>query len=85
MEPPGAAATATLFLAGPEQQCYAELFSLCCGGQAAPEAAPGPAPTAGGSKVAELFRASQLPAETLHQASKQQHPGGIARGGLQAG
>ncbi|XP_061483176.1 ralBP1-associated Eps domain-containing protein 2 isoform X2 [Rhineura floridana] len=61
-----AAGTAALFLAGNEQQCYAELFALCGGGQAVPEAGTGPAPVAGGSKVAELFRASQLPAETLH-------------------
>ncbi|XP_062982489.1 ralBP1-associated Eps domain-containing protein 2 isoform X2 [Elgaria multicarinata webbii] len=84
MEPAGAGAgpaavgAAALFLAGNERQCYSELFSLCGGGgggggggQAAPEAgATGPAPAAGGSKVAELFRASQLPAETLHQITE---------------
>uniref|UniRef100_A0ACB8FJ40 Uncharacterized protein n=1 Tax=Sphaerodactylus townsendi TaxID=933632 RepID=A0ACB8FJ40_9SAUR len=72
MEPAAAAAaTAGLFLAGSEQQFYAELFALCCGGscQTVPEAGTGAAPAAGGSKVAELFRASQLPPETLHQNS----------------
>ncbi|XP_054829701.1 ralBP1-associated Eps domain-containing protein 2 isoform X2 [Eublepharis macularius] len=69
MEPGATAASAAaLFLAGSEQQFYSELFSLCCGGQAAPEA--GTAPAAGGSKVAELFRASQLPPETLHQITE---------------
>ncbi|XP_063161209.1 ralBP1-associated Eps domain-containing protein 2 isoform X2 [Candoia aspera] len=64
---PAAAGTSTLFLAGNEQQYFSELFSLC-GGQPTPEAGPGLAPPAvGGSKVAELFRASQLPAEMLHQ------------------
>ncbi|KAM6446935.1 ralBP1-associated Eps domain-containing protein 2 isoform 2-T2 [Liasis olivaceus] len=74
MEPAGAALTgpaaagaSTLFLAGNEQQYFSELFSLC-GGQPTPEAGPGlPPPAVGGSKVAELFRASQLPAEMLHQ------------------
>ncbi|XP_077199265.1 ralBP1-associated Eps domain-containing protein 2 isoform X1 [Paroedura picta] len=72
MEPPGAAASAALFLAGSEQQFYAELFSLCCrgSGQAASEAGTATAPAAGGSKVAELFRASQLPPETLHQITE---------------
>ncbi|XP_053164750.1 ralBP1-associated Eps domain-containing protein 2 isoform X2 [Hemicordylus capensis] len=73
MEPGAAVGSAALFLAAGEQQGYSELFSLCCGsGQAAPEAGtgPAPAPTAGGSKVAELFRASQLPAETLHQITE---------------
>ncbi|XP_048350050.1 uncharacterized protein LOC125431329 [Sphaerodactylus townsendi] len=73
MEPAAAAAaTAGLFLAGSEQQFYAELFALCCGGscQTVPEAGTGAAPAAGGSKVAELFRASQLPPETLHQVLK---------------
>ncbi|XP_060090006.1 ralBP1-associated Eps domain-containing protein 2 isoform X2 [Heteronotia binoei] len=72
MEPPAAAATAALFLGGNEQQFYAELFSLCCrgSGQTAPEAGTGAALAAGGSKVAELFRASQLPPETLHQITE---------------
>uniref|UniRef100_A0A8D0HQK6 RALBP1 associated Eps domain containing 2 n=1 Tax=Sphenodon punctatus TaxID=8508 RepID=A0A8D0HQK6_SPHPU len=55
-----------------EQQRYSELFSLCCCCQAGPEGgqAAGSAPAAGGSKVAELFRASQLPADTLHQITE---------------
>ncbi|XP_053243117.1 ralBP1-associated Eps domain-containing protein 2 isoform X2 [Podarcis raffonei] len=75
--PAAAAGAAALFLAASEQQGYSELFSLCGGGQAAPEAG-GPAgatpaaaaAAAEGSKVAELFRASQLPAETLHQITE---------------
>ncbi|XP_060542685.1 ralBP1-associated Eps domain-containing protein 2 isoform X4 [Pantherophis guttatus] len=64
---PAAAGTSAFFLARNEQQCFSELFSLC-GGQPTPEAGPGLGPPAvGGSKVAELFRASQLPAEMLHQ------------------
>ncbi|XP_044285883.1 ralBP1-associated Eps domain-containing protein 2 isoform X7 [Varanus komodoensis] len=79
MEPAGAAAgpaavagAPPLFLSSGEQQCYSELFSLCCGGvQGALEAGTaGPVPAAGGSKVAELFRASQLPAETFHQITE---------------
>ncbi|XP_019350592.1 ralBP1-associated Eps domain-containing protein 2 isoform X2 [Alligator mississippiensis] len=61
MEPGAAAAPALLLpLSEAEQQCYAELFARC---------RPGPAPeaAAGGSGVAELFRASQLPADALHQ------------------
>nr|XP_028583431.1 ralBP1-associated Eps domain-containing protein 2 isoform X2 [Podarcis muralis] len=69
-----AAGAAALFLAASEQQGYSELFSLCGGGQAAPEAGgpagATPAAAAEGSKVAELFRASQLPAETLHQITE---------------
>ncbi|KAJ7401513.1 RalBP1-associated Eps domain-containing protein 2 [Pitangus sulphuratus] len=41
-----------------EQQRYSELFSRCC---------PPPEAAAGGSSVGELFRASQLPPDTLHQ------------------
>ncbi|XP_039195831.1 ralBP1-associated Eps domain-containing protein 2 isoform X2 [Crotalus tigris] len=63
-----AAGTSALFLAGNEQKYFSELFSLCGGGQSTPEVGPGlGTTTVGGSKVAELFRASQLPAEMLHQ------------------
>ncbi|XP_019384810.1 PREDICTED: ralBP1-associated Eps domain-containing protein 2 isoform X10 [Crocodylus porosus] len=64
MEPGAAAAPALLLpLSEAEQQCYAELFARC---------RPGPAPeaAAGGSGVAELFRASQLPADALHQITE---------------
>uniref|UniRef100_A0A8D0ECK4 RALBP1 associated Eps domain containing 2 n=1 Tax=Salvator merianae TaxID=96440 RepID=A0A8D0ECK4_SALMN len=74
---PGAVGIAPLFLTGSEQQYYTELFALCGGGQAVSEAPAGtvvgPAAAtsaAEGSKVAELFRASQLPAETLHQITE---------------
>ncbi|KAJ7406816.1 RalBP1-associated Eps domain-containing protein 2 [Willisornis vidua] len=43
-----------------EQQRYSELFSRCC---------PPPEAAAGGSSVGELFRASQLPPDTLHQTN----------------
>ncbi|XP_072850437.2 ralBP1-associated Eps domain-containing protein 2 isoform X2 [Pogona vitticeps] len=78
-----AAGGAAFLLAASEQPSYAELFSLCGGGggggggsPAAPEPGSGPSATAStaaaaaGSKVAELFRASQLPAETLHQITE---------------
>ncbi|XP_073212290.1 ralBP1-associated Eps domain-containing protein 2 isoform X8 [Lepidochelys kempii] len=55
-------------LSDAEQQRYAELFSLCC--SPAPEGGSAPAPAAGGSKVGDLFRASQLPADTLHQVTE---------------
>ncbi|XP_066105394.1 ralBP1-associated Eps domain-containing protein 2 isoform X2 [Saccopteryx bilineata] len=67
-----------LLLSEGEQQCYSELFARCAGaaggGPAAgpPEAAraaPGAA-TAAAGPVADLFRASQLPAETLHQITE---------------
>ncbi|XP_026570070.1 ralBP1-associated Eps domain-containing protein 2 [Pseudonaja textilis] len=67
---PAAAGNSAFFLAGNEQQYFSELFSLCGGGggQPTPETGPGLGlPALGGSKVAELFRASQLPAEMLHQ------------------
>lgn len=73
MEPGGTAFTGpAFFLARNEQQYFSELFSLCGGGgQPTPEAGSGsPPPALGGSKVAELFRASQLPAEMLHQVPK---------------
>uniref|UniRef100_A0A8C6IWW4 Uncharacterized protein n=1 Tax=Melopsittacus undulatus TaxID=13146 RepID=A0A8C6IWW4_MELUD len=44
-----------------EQQRYSELFSRCC---------PPPEVAAGGSSVGELFRASQLPPDTLHQITE---------------
>lgn len=64
-----------LLLSEGEQQCYSEIFARCTGaagggaGSGPPEAArapPGTA-TAAAGPVADLFRASQLPAETLHQ------------------
>uniref|UniRef100_A0A8C3RIA1 RALBP1 associated Eps domain containing 2 n=1 Tax=Chelydra serpentina TaxID=8475 RepID=A0A8C3RIA1_CHESE len=55
-------------LSDAEQQRYSELFSLCC--SPAPEGGSAPAPAAGGSKVGDLFRASQLPADTLHQITE---------------
>ncbi|XP_042314966.1 ralBP1-associated Eps domain-containing protein 2 isoform X2 [Sceloporus undulatus] len=77
---PGAPAPApgAFSLAAPEQQQqqqhYAELWALVCRGAAAAAAGggggiPGQAAPEG-SKVAELFRASQLPTETLHQITE---------------
>ncbi|XP_025945407.1 ralBP1-associated Eps domain-containing protein 2, partial [Apteryx rowi] len=65
----GGTGTGALFLplSDSEQQRYSELFARCCppGAAAAlPEAA------AGGSSVGELFRASQLPPDTLHQITE---------------
>ncbi|XP_063099030.1 ralBP1-associated Eps domain-containing protein 2 isoform X13 [Cavia porcellus] len=67
-----------LLLSEGEQQCYSELFARCAG---AVSGAPGPGPpeaarvasgsaTAAAGPVADLFRASQLPAETLHQITE---------------
>ncbi|XP_061855203.1 ralBP1-associated Eps domain-containing protein 2 isoform X2 [Colius striatus] len=50
-----------LALSESEQQRYSELFSRCC---------PAPEAAAGGSSVGELFRASQLPPDTLHQITE---------------
>ncbi|KAJ7319578.1 hypothetical protein JRQ81_019089 [Phrynocephalus forsythii] len=66
---------AAFCLAASEQPRYAELFFALGGGgnPGAPEAGTAPsaaAAAASGSKVAELFRASQLPAETLHQITE---------------
>ncbi|XP_012640170.2 ralBP1-associated Eps domain-containing protein 2 isoform X1 [Microcebus murinus] len=67
-----------LLLSEGEQQCYSELFARCAGatgggpGPVPPDAtrvAPGTA-TAAAGPVADLFRASQLPAETLHQITE---------------
>lgn len=67
-----------LLLSEGEQQCYSELFARCAGaagggpGSGPPEAArtvPGTV-TAAAGPVADLFRASQLPAETLHQITE---------------
>ncbi|XP_045633955.1 ralBP1-associated Eps domain-containing protein 2 isoform X10 [Ursus americanus] len=67
-----------LLLSEGEQQCYSELFARCAGaagggpGSGPPEAAravPGAVSAAAGP-VADLFRASQLPAETLHQITE---------------
>ncbi|XP_074155997.1 ralBP1-associated Eps domain-containing protein 2 isoform X1 [Sminthopsis crassicaudata] len=72
-------------LSDSEQQCYSELFARCCcapatsssSGHPPPPAEvgrgaplPGPAATAGANQVADLLRASQLPAETLHQITE---------------
>ncbi|XP_064008158.1 ralBP1-associated Eps domain-containing protein 2 isoform X3 [Pogoniulus pusillus] len=61
----GSAASAAggvlLPLSESEQQRYSELFSRCC---------PPPEAAAGGSSVGELFRASQLPPDTLHQITE---------------
>lgn len=71
----GCGAGPPLLLSDSEQQCYSELFARCAGassggpGPGPPEAtrvAPGTA-TAAAGPVADLFRASQLPPETLHQ------------------
>lgn len=71
----GCGAGPPLLLSDSEQQCYSELFARCAGaasggpGPGPPEAtkvAPGTA-TAATGPVADLFRASQLPPETLHQ------------------
>ncbi|XP_062939545.1 ralBP1-associated Eps domain-containing protein 2 isoform X6 [Cynocephalus volans] len=68
----------SLLLSESEQQCYSELFARCAGaacggpGPGPPEAvrvAPGAA-TAAAGPVADLFRASQLPAETLLQITE---------------
>ncbi|KAM4796499.1 ralBP1-associated Eps domain-containing protein 2 [Rhinophrynus dorsalis] len=62
--PPGqVAAGLYLPLSENEQKYYSELFSLCQNERAATL-------TAGSSKVRELFRASQLPADTLHQITE---------------
>ncbi|XP_069896905.1 ralBP1-associated Eps domain-containing protein 2 isoform X7 [Dipodomys merriami] len=67
-----------LLLSEGEQQCYSELFARCTGVASGgtlpgpPEAArvaPGAASAATGP-VADLFRASQLPSETLHQITE---------------
>lgn len=56
-----AAAGVLVPLSESEQQRYSELFSRCC---------PPPEAAAGGSSVGELFRASQLPPDTLHQVGR---------------
>ncbi|XP_059106878.1 ralBP1-associated Eps domain-containing protein 2 isoform X1 [Peromyscus eremicus] len=74
----GCGAAPPLLLSDSEQQCYSELFARCAGaasggpGPGPPEAtrvAPGTA-TAAAGPVADLFRASQLPPETLHQITE---------------
>ncbi len=47
-------------LSDTEQRCYSGLYALC---------QPDSSGKLAAGKVAELFRASQLPAETLHQVS----------------
>ncbi|XP_019273551.1 ralBP1-associated Eps domain-containing protein 2 isoform X7 [Panthera pardus] len=69
-----------LLLSEGEQQCYSELFARCAAAGAA-GGGPGSGPpetaravpsaaTAAAGPVADLFRASQLPAETLHQITE---------------
>ncbi|XP_075812856.1 ralBP1-associated Eps domain-containing protein 2 isoform X11 [Microtus pennsylvanicus] len=74
----GCGAGPPLLLSESEQQCYSELFARCAGaasggpGLGPPEAtrvAPSTA-TAAAGPVADLFRASQLPPETLHQITE---------------
>ncbi|XP_050998283.1 ralBP1-associated Eps domain-containing protein 2 isoform X9 [Acomys russatus] len=74
----GCGAGPPLLLSDSEQQCYSELFARCAGaasggpGPGLPEAtrvAPGTT-TAAAGPVADLFRASQLPPETLHQITE---------------
>ncbi|XP_052027101.1 ralBP1-associated Eps domain-containing protein 2 isoform X3 [Apodemus sylvaticus] len=74
----GCGAGPPLLLSDSEQQCYSELFARCVGaasgvpGPGLPEAtrvAPSTA-TAAAGPVADLFRASQLPPETLHQITE---------------
>ncbi|XP_074849789.1 ralBP1-associated Eps domain-containing protein 2 isoform X2 [Carettochelys insculpta] len=67
----GAAGAAGLLmpLSDAEQQRYSELFALCCP-PPPPEGGPAPAPAAAAGKVGDLFRASQLPADTLHQITE---------------
>lgn len=62
MDQGSAAGTGGTFisLSDSEQRCYSGLYALC-----QPDSTGKPA----AGKVAELFRASQLPAETLHQVS----------------
>ncbi|XP_017658444.1 ralBP1-associated Eps domain-containing protein 2 isoform X8 [Nannospalax galili] len=75
----GCGAGPPLLLSDGEQQCYSELFARCAGtvsggpGSGPPEAArvaPGTTTTAAAGPVADLFRASQLPSETLHQITE---------------
>ncbi|XP_034341172.1 ralBP1-associated Eps domain-containing protein 2 isoform X3 [Arvicanthis niloticus] len=74
----GCGAGPPLLLSDSEQQCYSELFARCAG---AASGGPGPGPheatrvalgtvTAAAGPVADLFRASQLPPETLHQITE---------------
>ncbi|XP_054977641.1 ralBP1-associated Eps domain-containing protein 2 isoform X2 [Sorex araneus] len=70
----GGGCGAGLLLSEGEQQCYSELFARCAGAAVggppeAGRAALGGA-TAATGPVADLFRASQLPAETLHQITE---------------
>ncbi|XP_016423103.1 ralBP1-associated Eps domain-containing protein 2 [Sinocyclocheilus rhinocerous] len=63
MDQGSAAGTGGTFisLSDTEQRCYSGLYALC-----QPDSSGKPA----AGKVAELFRASQLPAETLHQVTE---------------
>ncbi len=62
MDQGSAAGTGGTFitLSDTEQRCYSGLYALC---------QPDSSGKLAAGKVAELFRASQLPAETLHQVS----------------
>ncbi|XP_051683579.1 ralBP1-associated Eps domain-containing protein 2 isoform X6 [Oryctolagus cuniculus] len=67
-----------LLLSEGEQQCYSELFARCAGAATGGPVTGPPegarvvlsAATAAAGPVADLFRASQLPAETLHQITE---------------
>ncbi|XP_062039443.1 ralBP1-associated Eps domain-containing protein 2 isoform X3 [Lepus europaeus] len=67
-----------LLLSEGEQQCYSELFARCAGAASGGPVTGPPegarvllsAATAAAGPVADLFRASQLPAETLHQITE---------------
>lgn len=63
MDQGAAAGTGGTFisLSEAEQRCYSGLYALC---------QPDGTGTPAAGKVAELFRASQLPADTLHQVSE---------------
>ncbi|XP_049622747.1 ralBP1-associated Eps domain-containing protein 2 isoform X2 [Suncus etruscus] len=74
MEAAAAGGGSGLLLSEGEQQCYSDLFARCAGAAVggppdAARAALGGA-TAATGPVADLFRASQLPAETLHQITE---------------
>lgn len=71
----GCCAGLPLLLSDSEQQCYSELFARCAGSASGVPASGPPEVTrvvscttaAAAGPVADLFRASQLPKETLHQ------------------
>lgn len=74
----GCCAGTPLLLSDSEQQCYSELFARCAGSASGIPASGHPEATriascttvAAAGPVADLFRASQLPKETLHQITE---------------